>query len=156
MSADNLLRSERYLSELIGGSEKKSGLPAKRRFLRILIVDDERTVADTLGVILKQNNHVASVAYSGESALDLARSSTPDWLVSDVILGGMTGIELAQHFEAEFPECRIILFSGQTVTTDLLRAAEERGHRFAVLAKPFHPQDLLDLLAGKKPQSAQN
>jgi DNA-binding response OmpR family regulator len=117
--------------------------------VRILVVDDERTVADTLGIILKQNNHDASVAYSGESAINLARSLTPDWLVSDVILGGMTGIELAQRFAAEFPECRIILFSGQTATTDLLRAAEENGHRFEVLAKPFHPRDLLDMLRGK-------
>jgi DNA-binding response OmpR family regulator len=120
---------------------------SKEAVLRILVVDDERTVADTLGIILKQNNLEAKVAYSGETALNLARSSRPDWLVCDVILGGMTGIELAQRFAAEFPECRVILFSGQTVTADLLRTAEEGGHRFEVLAKPFHPQVLLDILS---------
>jgi DNA-binding NtrC family response regulator len=117
--------------------------------LRILVVDDERTVADTLGIILKQNNHDATVADSGETALNLARVSAPDWLISDVILGGMTGIELAQRFGAGFPECRVILFSGQAVTTELLRVAEERGHHFEVLAKPFHPQHLIDILRGK-------
>ena len=114
--------------------------------MRVLVVDDERTIADTLGIIFKQNKHETDVAYSGETALAIARTSTPDWLFSDVILGGMTGIELALRFAVEFPTCRTLLFSGQTSTADLLKEAEEKGHQFEVLAKPFHPQVLLDLV----------
>jgi DNA-binding NtrC family response regulator len=42
-----------------------------------------------------------------------------------------------------FPDCKIILFSGQASTSDLLAAARKDGHQFTLLNKPLHPQDLL-------------
>jgi DNA-binding NarL/FixJ family response regulator len=41
---------------------------------------------------------------------------------------GMSGIELAIHVQNEFPDCRVILFSGQASTSDLLEVAHRRGH----------------------------
>jgi hypothetical protein len=41
------------------------------------------------------------------------------------------------------PKCKILLFSGQAATADLLDRARSQGHEFEILAKPVHPQDLL-------------
>jgi CheY-like chemotaxis protein len=56
---------------------------------------------------------------------------------------GMTGIELALALEALLPKCKILLFSGQAATVDLLLQAREMGHNFAILNKPIHPSDML-------------
>jgi CheY-like chemotaxis protein len=63
-----------------------------------------------------------------------------------VLLPEMNGIDLAIHFGKHFPKCKILLISGQTETTDLLESAHARGDHFEVLAKPFHPTDLLTAL----------
>ena len=56
---------------------------------------------------------------------------------------GMTGVELAIHFRKLHPECKVLLFSGQAATADLLAKAREQGHDFELLTKPVHPVDLL-------------
>jgi CheY-like chemotaxis protein len=67
----------------------------------------------------------------------------PEMLITDVVLPGMSGIELAITIRRIFPDCKIILFSGQASTADLLAAARQDGHHFTLLNKPLHPQDLL-------------
>jgi CheY-like chemotaxis protein len=116
--------------------------------LHVLVVDDNRFIADTLVLILKAKGFSTSVAYSAEDAIDLARAIRPDILLSDVIMGGMNGIELATVFSREYPCCRIVLCSGQVATADLLKTAEAQGHRFNILPKPIHPTDLLQRLRG--------
>jgi CheY-like chemotaxis protein len=74
----------------------------------------------------------------------------PDVLICDVILGGISGIEVAIRITKTQPACRIILFSGQAATADLLERAESEGYRFEILAKPVHPKVLLDYLARVK------
>jgi DNA-binding NtrC family response regulator len=55
-----------------------------------------------------------------------------------------------------FPDCKIILFSGQASTADLLAAANRDGHQFVLLSKPVHPADLLSRIAdGLKHRKAQ-
>jgi CheY-like chemotaxis protein len=55
----------------------------------------------------------------------------------------LSGIELAIQPKAICTACKILLFSGQAQTADLLKAARELGHDFALLTKPIHPKDLL-------------
>jgi CheY-like chemotaxis protein len=55
----------------------------------------------------------------------------------------MNGIEAAINIRAFLPSCKILLFSGQAATADLLESARAKGHDFEILAKPVHPQDLL-------------
>jgi CheY-like chemotaxis protein len=69
--------------------------------------------------------------------------SVPALLISDVMMPGMTGIELAIHFRKTRPECRVLLFSGHAATADLLKEARAEGHDFDLLSKPIHPADLL-------------
>jgi len=109
----------------------------------ILIVDDERVIADTLSVILSRSGFSTVTAYDGTSALELARKVSPQLLISDVMMPGMTGVELAIMVTRTIPNCKILLFSGQAATADLLEKARHAGHNFTTLAKPVHPSDML-------------
>jgi CheY-like chemotaxis protein len=110
---------------------------------KVLVADDERVIADTLAIILNQSGFEATAVYSGEKALEAARDLRPDMLISDVIMPDLNGIDTAIRIRAMLPSCKILLFSGQAATADLLDRARVQGHEFEILAKPVHPQDLL-------------
>jgi DNA-binding response OmpR family regulator len=113
----------------------------------VLIVDDESTIADTLTEILNVNGYAATAAYDGEEAIETALVKPPHMLISDVMLPGMNGIELATIMRRIFPECKVLLFSGHTQTSELLSSTNGSGHHFELLSKPIHPADLLKRLA---------
>jgi CheY-like chemotaxis protein len=110
---------------------------------KVLVADDERVIADTLAIILNQSGFEATAVYSGEKAVEVARSLQPDMLISDVIMTDLNGIDAAIKIRSILPSCKILLFSGQAATADLLDRARGQGHEFEILAKPVHPQDLL-------------
>jgi len=110
---------------------------------KVLVADDERVIADTLAMILNQSGFEARAVYSGEKALELAGTFQPDMLISDVIMADLNGIDAAIRIRALLPAIKILLFSGQAATADLLEKARKDGYEFDILAKPVHPQDLL-------------
>ena len=110
----------------------------------ILVVDDEERIADTLVLILQTKDFSAEAAYDASSALEICSKRTPDLVISDVVMPGMNGIEMAVIIRSHFPGCRILLFSGQAATADMLEEARGRGHQFELLAKPVHPEKLLE------------
>ena len=116
--------------------------------LKVLVADDERVIADTLAIILNQAGFDAKAVYTGAAAVDAAKLAPPDLLISDVIMPDMNGIEAAIRIRTMLPKCKILLFSGQAATADLLESARKQGHEFEILAKPVHPQDLLAKLKG--------
>ena len=109
----------------------------------ILIVDDERVIADTLSIILTRAGFITMTAYNGETALKIAAAISPALLISDVVMPGISGVELAIKITQTFPDCKILLFSGQAATVDLLEKARHDGHYFTTLSKPVHPTDML-------------
>jgi CheY-like chemotaxis protein len=115
---------------------------------RVLVADDEKVIADTLAMILNQSGFNARAVYSGEKALELASTFEPDMLISDVIMADLNGIDAAIRMRELRPGIKILLFSGQAATADLLEKARARGYEFEILAKPVHPQDLLSRLRG--------
>jgi CheY-like chemotaxis protein len=115
---------------------------------KVLVVDDEQVIADTLAKILDLNGYDASAVYSGTAAVESARALQPDLVISDVIMQDMNGIEAAINIRGFLPSCKILLFSGQAATADLLENARAQGHEFEILAKPVHPADLLAKLKG--------
>jgi CheY-like chemotaxis protein len=114
---------------------------------RVLVVDDERIIADTLVTIFVQAGYEARAVYSAEAALALAEAWIPDMAILDVYLPGMNGVDLAIRLKAELPDCRMTLFSGQSSTSDLLEKARNNGHALDIISKPVHPAELLSLLA---------
>ena len=110
---------------------------------KVLVADDERVIADTLAIILNQSGFEGTAVYTGENAVEAARTLKPDMLISDVIMTDLNGIDAAIRIRELLPACKILLFSGQAATADLLDRARGQGHEFEILAKPVHPQDLL-------------
>jgi CheY-like chemotaxis protein len=110
---------------------------------KVLVVDDERVIADTLVIILRRSGFDAVAAYSGEQSLEVAGDFRPDMIISDVIMADMNGIDTAIQIRSLLPNCKVLLFSGQAATADLLERARAQGYEFEILAKPVHPQDLL-------------
>jgi CheY-like chemotaxis protein len=114
--------------------------------MKIIVVDDEPIIADTLVNILNGEGHEAFAMSDGESAVQWAAMMRPDVIISDVIMPRMDGVETAKAIMKLLPNCRIILFSGQAASTDLLAKARSEGYLFEVLAKPINPEVLLERL----------
>jgi len=110
---------------------------------RVFVVDDEHVIASTLAAILKLHGYSATSFTSPLEALAAARSRAPDLLISDVVMPDLSGVDLAILIKAECPECKILLFSGQAATQDLLKDARSQGHTFQLLQKPVHPSVML-------------
>ena len=111
---------------------------------RVLVVDDERCIADTLAAILCKSGYDATACYEAETALLQCESVPPDLVISDVVMPGMNGIQLATLIHDRHPHCKILLFSGQiAIALDMLEEARIQGRDFELLAKPIHPSELL-------------
>jgi CheY-like chemotaxis protein len=115
---------------------------------KVLVVDDEKVIADTLAKIFELNGYEASTVYTGTAAVESARSFQPDLMICDVLMPEMNGIEAAILIRGIVPTCKILLFSGQAATANLLDEARAQGHEFEILAKPVHPADLLAKVRG--------
>jgi CheY-like chemotaxis protein len=110
---------------------------------RIFVVDDEPVIASTLVAILQMNGFSAKFFTCPLAALTAARLKAPDLLISDVAMPGISGIELAVQMRAQYPTCKVLLFSGQAASMDLLEDARSQGHNFDLLLKPVPPTELL-------------
>jgi DNA-binding response OmpR family regulator len=121
--------------------------------MRVLVIDDEKNLADTLVWILQSAGFEATGVYDGASALRRLEEFQPEIVISDVIMPGMNGIEVCAEIQTRFPDCRILLFSGQTASNDLLRVAHGQGFTWELLAKPMDPEELLAKLASLSHQS---
>jgi DNA-binding NtrC family response regulator len=113
---------------------------------RVLIVDDEHMIANTLAQILNASGFEARPVFSGENAVEEAVAFQPEILLTDVIMRGISGIDVAMQVSKGVPGCRVLLFSGQASTADLLEKAKAQGYRFEIIAKPIHPKELLHIL----------
>lgn len=114
---------------------------------RILIVEDEKLVADTLAQILSAHGYDARVAYTAEAAISLLPHWTPSLAILDVMLPKMNGIELAVALKKTLGSCHILLFSGQPSVDALVQKARTEGHEFEILAKPVHPSVMLEAIS---------
>ena len=119
--------------------------PSRRK---VLVADDEKVIADTLAQILTNSGFDVAAVYNGKEAVEKARRMSPDLVISDVIMPELDGIQAAIQIRSMLPKTKILLFSGQASTADLLEEARKEGHEFEILAKPVHPQDLLAKIKG--------
>ena len=108
---------------------------------RVLVVDDERVIGDTLTMILKMNGFEASAVYSGEDAVERVGTWQPDILLSDVWMGEMDGIEAARRVRELRPACRIVLLSGGHLQSEAWGEIDRLG--FEYLDKPIPPDSLV-------------
>ncbi len=118
-------------------------MPQHEKLPRVFVVDDEFVISTTLATILERNGFDAKSFTDPLRAIDAARMKAPDLLISDVIMPELSGIDLAIALREFCPNCKVLLFSGQAATADLLAAARLRGQSFEVLNKPIHPSEFL-------------
>ena len=112
----------------------------------VYVVDDEPVIATTMAAILRRQGYEVKQFTNPLKALEAFERECPDLLISDVMMPGLTGVELAIRVRFLCPFCRIVLISGQASTCDLLSAARLGGHDFQLLDKPIAPPHLLAIL----------
>lgn len=126
--------------------QKEGSSICQRARLKVLVVDDERIIADTVREILESVGFDVAVAYSGWEALEKVSRFKPDQLLTDVKMPGMNGVELAIAIRMMYPTTKILLFTAQAGVSELVMEAEKRGFHFELMAKPLRPSELIERL----------
>ena len=117
-------------------------MPESKR-LRVFVVDDEPIIGFTLATVLESAGYTARSFTDPLEALRAAETNCPDYLISDVMMPALNGIDLGIQFKAIYQSVKVLLFSGASSFDDLWETANGRGHPFEMLSKPIHPQALL-------------
>jgi CheY-like chemotaxis protein len=111
---------------------------------RVLVVDDDRLVADTLALIFMKSGFQTRTAYSADEALEIARVFTPNLLLCDISMPGRDGLALVCDITRELPSCRIIVLTGFYANLQNVREQSNKLARpMGILIKPCEPTDLL-------------
>jgi signal transduction histidine kinase len=111
----------------------------------ILVVDDARAIRDFVAdYVLKPNGYHALMAENGAEALEIAFRDRPDLIISDIVMPGVTGLELARAVRKEWPDLPVILISAEgseAVVQQALRAGVSD-----YFIKPFDPDEMLQAI----------
>jgi DNA-binding NtrC family response regulator len=122
-------------------------MPGLHKTHKVLIIDDEQSVSDTLALIFSKEGYETRVAYSAEQAIEVIAEWVPDLAIVDVVLPRMNGIDFAIVLRDNHPACQLVLFSAQQSAADLVEQAAKAGNLFEILAKPVHPAYMLETVA---------
>jgi CheY-like chemotaxis protein len=107
----------------------------------ILLVEDQDAVRQFTAAVLTGLGYRVKTVNCGEEALQIARQGVPiDLMITDVVMKGMSGPELAAHLEKIRPGTRVLYVSGYAENVAVRRGAP--GATFQYLSKPFSPEDL--------------
>jgi CheY-like chemotaxis protein len=152
-SAISTLADRKWIREEISQSAH-SGETDETAKTKIVVVDDEALIGETLVEILNENGFSARYVTNGAEAIELARKWHPHVVLSDVIMPNGNGVDTCIQITTIVPSCRIILFSGQAATVDLLEKAQRDGFHFEILVKPIKPEKLINVIRlGSNPPS---
>lgn len=104
------------------------------------MVDDDRALAEMLGLVLKNEGFEPMFAFDGEAAVDAFRNSKPSLVLLDLMLPGVDGIEVCRQIRAE-SGTPIIMLTARSDTGDVVRGLEAGADDYVV--KPFNPAELI-------------
>lgn len=107
---------------------------------RILVVDDERPIADILKFNLEREGYEVEVAFDGPEALDKARRLAPDLIILDIMLPGMDGFQVCREVRA-FSSVPILMLTAKEAEIDKVVGLELGADDY--VTKPFSPRELL-------------
>ena len=111
---------------------------------KVLVVDDDHLVADTLALIFEKSGFVTRVAYSAEQGLECCREFSPNLLLCDITMPGRDGLSLVSDVARELPACRILVLTGFYSNLKKVREhAEMLPRPMGILTKPCQPSELL-------------
>ncbi|SDZ08199.1 DNA-binding response regulator, OmpR family, contains REC and winged-helix (wHTH) domain [Evansella caseinilytica] len=109
--------------------------------MRVLLVEDERRMAEAIGQVLKKNNYSVDLAHDGEYGLDCALSGIYDMIVLDIMLPKLDGISLLMELRQHRIFTPVILLTAKGETEDKVRGLDSGADDY--LAKPFQTEELL-------------
>lgn len=114
---------------------------------RILIIDDEPSIRDTLAKILLLDAHEVEKAADGRSALELVSTQPPDLVITDIYMPEMDGIEFLLHLSEIAPDIPVVAISGGSLASAgfVLEDASQLG-AVATLSKPFEVEEVRGLV----------
>ena len=111
---------------------------------RVLIVDDDTMVADTLTLIFQKSGWDVRVCYSAKDGFECAREFKPNLLLCDLIMPGSNGLTLVEDVTRELPACRVLVLTGFYANLNAVeRRAQELSRPVGILTKPCLPSELL-------------
>jgi DNA-binding NtrC family response regulator len=112
---------------------------------RVLVVDDEEKVCRSIRQALVRDGYDIEVAFSGEEALRMEKAKTYDVMVVDLMMPGLSGLDLLRSIKAVNPAVQVIMVTGYPTMKNTLQAMQIGAFDF--LPKPFLPSDLRTLVA---------
>jgi DNA-binding response OmpR family regulator len=108
--------------------------------VRVLVVDDERPLAEVVAGYLRREGFVVEVAHDGLAAIALARAHVPDLVVLDVMLPGIDGVEVCRQLRT-FSDAYVIMLTARDEEIDKVVALSVGADDY--LVKPFSPRELI-------------
>src|ERR1700709_2269674 len=113
---------------------------------RILVVDDDSSLAEMLTIVLQGEGFDTTVVSDGAQALPTVRDSAPDLVLLDLMLPGMNGIDVCRAIRSE-SGVPIVMLTAKTDTVDIVLGLESGADDYVV--KPFKPKELVARPGGR-------
>jgi CheY-like chemotaxis protein len=111
---------------------------------RVLVVDDDRLVADTLNLVFQANGYESEAVYSAAEGLARARTFDPGLLLCDITMPEESGLQLAEKVHHEFPNCKLLMLTAYDSNVIKVEQHATRTKRpLKLLSKPCRPEVLL-------------
>jgi len=109
--------------------------------MKLLLVDDNKNFTKLLKLSLESKQYKIDTADNGTSALNKMRRTVYDWVISDINMGVLNGIELSKKIRSDYPQTKIILMTAFE-TPEIIAELDIE----AFLEKPVHAEDLLKII----------
>lgn len=109
--------------------------------IRVLIIEDEKSISKFIRINLERAGFKVYAAYTGEDGLSLYKEVKPDVIIQDIMLPGMTGLEVCEEIREENPSVIIIMLTAKGQDMDKIMGLELGADDYMV--KPFNPLELV-------------
>jgi two-component system response regulator HydG len=109
--------------------------------VKVLVVDDESGILDTLQILFRGEGYDVAIANSGRAAITALEQERPDLVLSDIRMPGSTGLDVLSRVRELDPELPVILMTAQASLTSAIRAVNDGA--FHYIQKPFANDELL-------------
>ncbi len=113
---------------------------------KILIVDDETDIVETLGIALEQEGYECITASNGIDALNKARSENPNLVILDIMLPKMNGYKVSRllKFDEQYQHIPVIMLTAKSQDSDRIQGIETGADGY--LTKPFELKTLINMI----------
>jgi two-component system, cell cycle response regulator len=120
--------------------------------MNLLVVDDEETLRSVVSQVLSADGFEVAEAASGEEALEAFRSHSHPLVITDIRMGGMSGIELLTEIKQHNPDTQVVIMTSHASLDSALTAL--RAGAYDYLIKPFESLDLISAVAARAAEKA--